>query len=392
MPDHETSYALDNEEIKLPKIKVIGFGGAGCNTINNLIEQNIPGIECIAANTDLQALHRCRAERKIQLGIQLTNGLGAGGKPEIGAAAAEESFRDIMDALEGADIVFLTAGMGGGTGTGSISIAARIAKSMDIITLAIVTTPFSFEFGQRQYNANEGIAKLRPYTDTLIILPNDKLLKIAPKELPMKNAFAIVDSVLQHSLLGLSNVCYRPGLLNIDYAHVQRCLSNGGGANVTLGYGEGEEKALKAIENALHHPLLDDIPIERANSMIVNFRGGNSLTFNEIAEAMQALQDKTLQQTEIIMGMGNDESLGDKVEVLLVISGIGSEFIDTPVSIVLESTKEMPSIGNFTSNAKEKEPMQFSANDEQQSQEYLEIPSFLRKRQIPVELSLDQDG
>lgn len=369
----------------VPAIKVLGLGGAGCNTIDRLFDQNLPGVELAAANTDTQALQRCRAKHKIQLGPKLTHGLGAGGKPEIGEAATEESFREILAALEGAEIVFLTAGMGGGTGTGSISIAARIAKSTNAVVVAIITSPFSFEFGQRQFNANEGIAKLRPYADTLIIIPNDRLLKITPANTPMKKAFAMADSVLQQSVQALSYLCTTTGLLNIDYAHIKRLISSGGGTYIAFGKGEGNNKALHAIENALRHPLLDEIPIEQATAIIANFRGGDALSFAEITEAMQALHLKTDNKAEIIPGMEYDPQAGNKAEVVLVITGVGSDPLTTPTNKVLDYFKQ-----NHV-NDKDKQKMSATKKPENLSAdsvfpEYLEIPSFLRKRQIPIEL------
>jgi len=227
-------------KFRSPVIKVIGLGGAGCNTINHLMELNLPGIECIAANTDVQVLQQSQAPTRIQLGPILTRGLGSGGDPQIGESSAEESYQELDAALRGADMVFPTAGMGGGTGTGSISIAARLAHSLDAVVISIVSTPFSFESGKRQINAREGIARLRPYSDTLIVVPNDRLLQVAPLDLPMEMAFRLSDDVLRQAIQSISELVTQTGLINIDFAHIIRIMRLGGGAYIAIGHGQGD--------------------------------------------------------------------------------------------------------------------------------------------------------
>jgi len=311
-----------------PVLKVVGVGGGGSNAINRMIELGIEGIDFIAANTDGQALKSSLAPVKIQLGPNLTRGLGAGGKPQVGESAAEESAKDIHTALLGADMVFIAAGMGGGTGTGAASIIARVAQAIGAVTVAIVSLPFSFEAGRRQVNAREGLAKLRQFTDTLITVPNDRLLQIAPHDLPLEMAFRLADDVLRQGIQGISELVLQPGVINVDFAHVRQMIQSGGGALLAVGQGEGEDKAREAVERALHHPLLDSVPLDQATGIIVNFTGGNDLTFLEVADAMENLQKRTNKRANIIPGIINAPQMHDRVQVILIITGIGS----TPVS------------------------------------------------------------
>jgi cell division protein FtsZ len=313
---------------KPPVLKAIGLGGGGCNAINRMIELGIAGVDFIGANTDNQALQRCLAPTKIQLGPNLTRGLGAGGDPSIGEAAAEESYRELGQALVGADMVFLAAGMGGGTGTGSVPIAARVARTLGAVTIAIVSTPFSFEMGRRQSNAREGVAKLRPFTDTLISVPNDRLLSIAPRDLPLELAFRLADDVLRQGIQGISELVTQPGLINVDFAHVRHLMQMGGGSLLSMGFGQGEGKALQAVERALHHPLLDSIPLDNVSGIIANFTGGPDLTFVEVMEALNVLQSKTNNHADIIPGVINDDRMEDRVQVILVITGLGATPVD----------------------------------------------------------------
>ncbi|MEM5775191.1 MAG: cell division protein FtsZ, partial [Anaerolineaceae bacterium] len=229
----------DPTEIPKPVIKVIGLGGGGSNAVNRMIELGLSGVEYIAANTDAQALKNSAAPVKIQLGPALTRGLGAGGNPSVGEAAAEESKKEIQAALQGADMVFVTAGMGGGTGTGSIPVAARISRSLGAVTVGIVTSPFSFEMGKRQKNAKEGLALLRQHTNTLINVPNDSLLKVSPHDLPIDMAFRLADDVLRQGIQGITQIVTQPGMINVDFSHVRNMMLNGGGALMVLGYGKG---------------------------------------------------------------------------------------------------------------------------------------------------------
>ena len=313
----------DDFDALRPTLKVVGLGGGGSNTINRMIELNIAGVvEYIAVNTDAQALGNSLAPTKIQIGPKLTRGLGAGGDPRIGEAAAEESYKELNAALTGADMVFLTAGMGGGTGTGAIPIAARVARALGSVTMSFVTMPFSFEVGRRQKNASIGLEKLKPYSDTLINVPNDRLLKIAPRDLPIESAFRLADDVLRQGIQGISELITQPGLINVDFSHICSMVQNGGTSLLSIGYGQGSGKTLQAVQQALRHPLLESISLNHASGIIANFTGGFDLTFLEIADALTFLQAETNHQADIIPGVINDDRMEDRVQVIMVITGV----------------------------------------------------------------------
>jgi cell division protein FtsZ len=371
--------------IHQPCLKVLGLGGGGSNAINRMIELGLSGVEFIAANTDYQALQNCLAPTKIQLGPQTTRGLGAGGNPNIGEAAAQESWREIATALNGADMVFVTAGMGGGTGTGSISVAAQIARSIGAVTIAVVTMPFSFELGRRQRNANEGLAALRPHTDTLISIPNDRLLYIAPRNLPLEIAFRLADDVLRQSVQGITELITRPGIINVDFANVRNLMKLGGGALMSIGQGEGENKALKAIEQALHHPLLHDTSIDNAAGILVNFTCGEDLTLVEVDTALTHLRAQAGEQAEIILGVVNDERLENRVEAILVVTGLGARSIDEALPGLRLSSAANQGPTNSSRTAGSDSRMAVSA-EATTAQDYytanknnLDLPAFLRR-------------
>jgi cell division protein FtsZ len=368
-----------------------------------MIELGMRGVEFIAANTDHQALEHCAAPVKIQLGPKVTRGLGAGGNPRVGEEAAKESAREIAAALEGADMVFLTAGMGGGTGTGSIAVAAEIARAMGAVTIAIVTTPFSFEMGRRQKNAGEGLAKLRKHTNTLISIPNDRLLYVAPKNLPMEVAFRLADDVLRQSVQGIAELITEPGMINVDFSHIRRLLLMGGGALMSIGQGQGENKAQKAIEQALHHPLLETVSLENAAGIIANFTGGSDLTLFEVQTALEYLQEQTKSSTEIVLGVINDECMEDRTQVTLIITGLGAPTLEEALSGVIKpAAKPVPiektgvtqeqaprsaqpqahipvrTIANLPQPTAE--PLPYASSGLPASVNDLDVPAFLRKR------------
>jgi cell division protein FtsZ len=311
-----------------PVLKVLGLGGAGSNAVNRMIELGIEGVEFIAANTDMQALNRSLAPKKVQLGPKFTRGLGAGGNPAVGQAAAEESEQEIRAALQGADMVFLTAGMGGGTGTGSIRVAARISRELGAVTIAIVTTPFSFERGRRQANARSGLAQLRPNTDTLITIPNERLLYIAPRDLPLDLAFRLADDVLRQAAQGITELITEPGLINVDFAHVRHIMKLGGGALMSIGHGQGDNKAFKAVEQALHHPLLETATLTNAAGILVNFTSAEDLTIFEVETAVNHLKDQAGSDVEIVMGVTRDDRLMDRAQVILIATGLGAPSLE----------------------------------------------------------------
>lgn len=325
-----------------PVLKVFGLGGGGSNAVNRMIELGLKGVDFIVANTDMQALETSLAPTRIQLGPKLTRGLGAGGRPEIGAQAAEESRAEISAALDGADMVFLTAGMGGGTGTGSIPIASEIAKSIGAVTIAVVTTPFNFEMGQRQTNAAEGLAALRPNTDTLIAIPNDKLLYVAPKNLPLEVAFRLADDVLRQAVQGIAELVTEPGLINVDFSHIRQMMGRGGGALMAIGQGSGKDKALSAVNQALTHPLLEDIALEKAAGVVANFTGGRDLTLFDVGKALAHVQEMSRPDADIVLGFNNDDRLGDKVQVILVITGLGAQSLEDAMTNPAEKLFNAP--------------------------------------------------
>ncbi|MBI4926588.1 MAG: cell division protein FtsZ [Anaerolineae bacterium] len=373
---------------RLPVLKIIGMGGGGSNAVNRMIELDLKGAEFITANTDLQALNQSLAPKKICLGPRTTRGLGAGGNPSTGELAAEESFPVLCDALRGSDMVFLTAGMGGGTGTGSIAVAARAARAVGAVTVAVVTMPFTFEVGRRQRNAREGIAKLAPHADTLITVPNDQLLKIAPANLPLDMAFRMADDVLRQGVQGISELITQPGLINVDFAHIRQVMQMGGGSMLSIGIGEGPNKALKAVEHALHHPLLESISIDDATAIVANFTGGSDMTFMEMMEAMSYLQEQTHGRAEIIPGVITDERMRDRTQVILIITGLGATPLETrpadPRQLPMNEQRSpsfaepvRPSLRHFIPPTPQPEPAE--AQHEMAAAD-LDIPAFMRRR------------
>jgi len=390
LPHENTIQSSIDTNIHLPVLKVIGLGGGGCNAVERMITLGMRGIQFIAANTDHQALENNPADIKVQLGPVTTRGLGAGGDPKIGLAAADESRKELEAALSGADMVFLTAGMGGGTGTGSIPVAAEIARSIGAVTIAIVTTPFSFEIGRRQDNANVGLTNLRQHTHTLITIPNDRLLYVAPRDLPIEVAFQLADDVLRQSVQGISELITEPGMINVDFAHVRRLIQSGGGALMAIGHGQGEGKAYQAIEQALHHPLLESVSLENAAGIIVNFTGGEDLSLFEVQDALNKLQIQTGQQTEIVMGVINNSEMKERVQVILVITGLGAPTLEETVSqfsgIGMEPVTTPEPVPDFQTpienyiqpeeplhNSKQSMPYKSASNN-------LDIPAFIRRR------------
>jgi cell division protein FtsZ len=364
---------------RLPSLKVIGLGGGGSNAVNRMIELGISGVDFITANTDLQALKSSLAPVKVQLGPRLTRGLGSGGNSDIGEAAAEESYKDICAALNGADMVFLTAGMGGGSGTGAIPVAARAAQAIGAVCVAIVTLPFSFEVGKRQTNARIGLEKLRQHTDTLITVPNDRLLAVAPHDLPIEAAFQLADDVLRQGIQGISEIINQSGMINVDFAHIRNLMLNGGGSIMSIGQGQGYNKASKALQNALHHPLLESIPLDDTTGIIASFTGCADLTFHEVAEALEQLQNLTGGKADIIPGITINNQMEDRVQVILVITGLGATSVDTHKKLNLKDADRgiKPVINDqpypLDPQSAQDLEMATTAAD-------LDLPAFLRRR------------
>lgn len=311
-----------NRERSTPtKIKVLGVGGGGGNAINRMIAAGLKNVEFIALNTDLQALNRSQADRKVPLGSKLTGGLGAGGIPEIGEQAAQESVEEIKQYIEDTDMVFITAGMGGGTGTGAAPVVAEIAKSMNMLTVAVVTTPFVFEGRKKQGLATEGIEKLRKSVDTLITIPNQYLLKIVEANTPIKQAFQIADDVLRQGVQGISELITEPGEINIDFADVRTVMKGRGDALMGIGLGEGERRADEAAKQAINNPLLENANIEGAKGILVNISGGDDLTLQEYQDVVEIITENADEDALIIAGQSYNPNLGKKLKVTLVATG-----------------------------------------------------------------------
>ena len=311
-------------------IKVIGVGGGGCNAVLRMIAYNFKGPEFIAVNTDKQALLSNPAPKRIQIGDKLTKGLGAGANPDVGQKAAEESKAKIAEVLQGADLVFITAGMGGGTGTGAAPVIAQMAKDMGILTIAVVTKPFPFEGKIRASNAEKGIANLKKYVDTLVIIPNEKLLKVMPKGTSVFESFKRADEVLRQGIQGISDLILKPGIINLDFADVKTVMKNRGYAHMGIGLGKGENKVQEAVRNAVYSPLLET-QIEGATAVLLNIKGGVDMALDEINEASELVREVVDPNCNIIFGTSINENMKDEVEVTIIATGFtGGSFEQKP--------------------------------------------------------------
>lgn len=311
---------FDNDEMQYARIKVIGVGGGGNNAVNRMISVGLKGVEFIGINTDAQALQMSRAAEKIQIGVKLTKGLGAGANPEIGHSAAEESRDEIAKALVGADMVFVAAGMGGGTGTGGAPVVADIARSIGALTVGVVTRPFSFEGRKRAMQAERGIIELRDKVDTLITIPNDRLLQIVDKHTTIQDAFSIADDVLLQGVQGISDLITIPGLINLDFADVKTIMSDTGSALMGIGQAAGENRAVDAARRAISSPLLET-SIEGAKGVLLNITGGPNLTLLEVNEASEIVAEAADQEANIIFGAVIDENMKDDIRVTVIATG-----------------------------------------------------------------------
>lgn len=326
------------DQEKSAKIKVIGVGGAGGNAINNMIASNLQGVKFIAANTDGQALEISRAPVKIQMGEKLTEGLGAGANPQIGRDAALESEEALRNALADSHMVFITAGFGGGTGTGAAPIIAEICKDLGALTVAVVTKPFAFEGKKRTKLAEDGIENLKTVADTAITIPNDRLRGLAPKNAKLMEMFLRADEILLHSVKGITDLIMMPGLVNLDFADVKTTMSKAGMAIMGIGISTGENRAIEAAERAMSHPLLEDIPISGAKGVLMNITSTSDMEFEEVAEASERIHDEVGDDADIFWGTSIDDSLGDEMRVTVLATGIGAD----PEAQRLENAVELP--------------------------------------------------
>lgn len=321
------TFSFDTAAAQGAVIKVIGIGGGGGNAINRMIDEGVSGVEFIAANTDVQALSGSKAETVIQLGPKLTRGLGAGGQPEIGRKAAEESEEVLTEALTGADMVFITAGMGGGSGTGAAPVIARIAKGLGALTVAVVTRPFGFEGSKRGNFAIEGINELREHVDTLLIISNNNLLEIVDKKTPLLEALSEADNVLRQGVQGITDLITSPGLINLDFADVKTVMANKGDALMGIGIGSGEERVIEAARKAIYSPLLETT-IDGAEDVIINVTGGLDMTLIEAEEASEIVNQAAGHGVNIWLGTSIDDSMKDEIRVTVVATGVRQEKID----------------------------------------------------------------
>ena len=325
------TFSFDTAAAQGAIIKVIGVGGGGGNAINRMVDEGVSGVEFIAANTDVQALSSTKAETVIQLGPKLTRGLGAGGQPEIGRKAAEESEEVLTEAISGADMVFITAGMGGGSGTGAAPVIARIAKGLGALTVGVVTRPFGFEGSKRGQFAIEGINELREHVDTLLIISNNNLLEIVDKKTPLLEALSEADNVLRQGVQGITDLITNPGLINLDFADVKTVMANKGNALMGIGIGSGEERVIEAARKAIYSPLLETT-IDGAEDVIVNVTGGLDMTLIEAEEASEIVNQAAGHGVNIWLGTSIDESMKDEIRVTVVATGVRQDTVDKVVA------------------------------------------------------------
>lgn len=303
------------------RIKVVGVGGCGCNAVNNMIASKLQGIEFVAINTDVQALGLSRAGTKIQIGARLTKGLGAGANPDVGRDAAIEDADKVKEALADADMVFVTAGMGGGTGTGAAPVIADMAKNSGALTVAVVTKPFMFEAGKRLTHAERGLEELKKYADTLIVIPNERVRNMVERGTTLLEAFKLADDVLRQAVQGISDIIIKPGYINVDFADIKTIMSHMGRAVMGMGMGGGEERAIEAVRRAIASPLLEDSSIDGAKGVLINISGGSDLSLHEISEASSIVQKVVDSDANLILGCVIDETLNDKVMVTVIATG-----------------------------------------------------------------------
>ncbi|MFA6171028.1 MAG: cell division protein FtsZ [Patescibacteria group bacterium] len=384
----------------IAKIKVIGVGGGGGSAINRMVDAGVKGVEFIAVNTDVQALHYNKASKKLHIGKAVTRGLGAGMNPELGRHAAEESQNEIRDILKDSDMVFITCGLGGGTGTGAAPVVAELAKDLGALTVAVVTKPFQFEGSQRKNIAERGLAELIDKVDTIITIPNDKLLQVIDKKTSLLDAFNVVDDVLRQGVQGISDVITIPGLINVDFADVKAVMSNAGSSLMGIGQASGENKAIEAAKMAINSPLLE-LSIEGARGILFTITGGTTLSMSEVSEAAKVITASADEEAKIIFGAVIDEKMKDEVKITVVATGFDyksgkregevKERIYTP-SPFLSSEERKDELKEFVVPERKKskvsslkqaqaEPAR-KKNDYQEEDDELSIPAFIRKKMM----------
>ncbi|MBU2523932.1 cell division protein FtsZ [Patescibacteria group bacterium] len=353
------------------QIKVIGVGGGGGNAINRMIKANVRGIEFIGINTDAQALYHSEAQTKINIGKATTRGLGAGSNPDTGKQAAEESTQELQSHLEGADMVFITCGMGGGTGTGASPIIAEVAKSLGILTVAVVTRPFSFEGFKRKMQADEGLEQLKNKVDTMIVIPNDKILSIIDKKTPLTDAFTVVDDVLRQGVQGIADLITIHGMINVDFADVKTVMQNAGSALMGIGYGTGENRATEAAKAAIESPLLE-MSINGAKGILLNITGGNDLSMFEVDEAAKVVTQAADPEANVIFGTVVNDNYTGEIKVTVIATGFEHA---TPAGGTVQSARSHQPVRSFHDNQTETR-----VTPAKMPESELDIPAFIRKK------------
>jgi len=370
------------------RIKVVGIGGGGCNAVNRMIEEGLTGIEFIAVNTDAQALQFSKAKVRVRIGDKSTRGLGAGGDPRIGRMAAEESAEELYEVLKGSDMVFVTAGLGGGTGTGGAPVVAQIAKEIGALTIGVVTRPFTFEGTHRLKSAEEGSTALKEHADTLIIIPNDRLLQIVDKRAGLQDAFKVADDVLRQGIQGISELITIPGLINLDFADVRTIMSEGGAALMAVGQASGEDRAVKAAEYAISNQLLD-VTIDGAHGILFNVTGGEDLKLFEVNQAAAIIKETAHPDVNLIFGAVIDESMGENLRITVIATGFEGQSLSSTMSKVEAKQQDVPRQRPLPSML-EKDPSDETEDSHKNADTYefptrintddLDMPAFLRKR------------
>ena len=356
------------------QIKVVGAGGAGGNAVDRMIESGVSGVEFIAVNTDAQTLMSSLAESRIRIGDKLTKGLGAGGKPAVGEKAAEEAYEELQDALRGADMVFIAVGMGGGTGTGSAPVIGEISRNIADLTVGVVTRPFTWEGVPRKRISEEGIRKIREHVDTLITIPNDRILEIAPKNTPITEAFRLADEVLRQAVQGISDLITQPGLINLDFNDVKAIMQNSGTAYMAIGYGSGENRASDAMRDALANPLLE-MSIDGAKGILLNFTGGPDMSLHEVSQAAELISNAADPDAQIIFGSVIDEAMSSDIQITVIATGFDEQDLRRS-----NARSALEPRGPEPGERPPVVPISEDEMDEIDAEHDLEVPTFLRKR------------
>ena len=381
-------FELEDAVTQNARMKVVGVGGGGGNAVNRMIDEQLMGVDFIAVNTDAQALVNNAAGTKVQIGKKLTRGLGAGARPEIGRQAIEENRDEVLSHLEGADLVFVTCGMGGGTGTGAAPIICQLARDVGALTVGIITKPFLFEGRKRMKQAEIGISEMRKHVDTMIVVPNEKLLAVVGKQVPFQDALKRADEVLLHATQGISTLVSVTGLVNVDFADVRTVMQNGGSALMGTGISRGEDRSLEAAQTAIASPLLDNVSIAGSTGVLVNITGGEDLTLGEVTQISEIIHENAGDQAEIIFGAVQDPAMQGEIRVTVIATGFDKETATEPsfgraTPGVLEFPKRQPPV-SASPQSRQSQPSQTETTEPERREgddmSEMEIPTFIRRQ------------